>query len=105
MSQGTLFENWVAPPPGHGLARRDDPDTSKEAADDLVESGRLARMERIALDLVAEYPGRTGSELDALSGLREGAVRKRLAKLREDGRLRNGEERVCSVTGKKVGTD
>lgn len=90
--------------PGKELHRRSDPETSKLAAVDLASSGQRERMAEIALGLVEANPGRTAAELEALSGLTDGKVRKRLNDLWHKGRIEKGEARKCSVTGKSAQT-
>lgn len=82
------------------IARPTDPATSHEAAESVTRDGTRARMMRLALELVQKHPGRTAKELEQLSGHSDGEVRKRL--LRHLGRVRNGEPRVCGVSGKRA---
>ena len=97
MMQLDLFD---APP----AARRTDPDTSREAANEITESGARGRMVRLAVRLVAQYPGRTSNELDRLAERPDGAIRKRLNDGRRLGLLRVGVERECTVTGRRCQT-
>lgn len=95
--QPSLFD---APPPVRELARLSHPQTSHEAAEKLIASGRLAGDSAAALDMVREHPGLTGYELQNLdrSG-RDDRIRKRLGGLANSGLLRRGESRRCRVKG------
>lgn len=85
------------------LARASHPSTSAKAAEELVESGKLAVMELVALGAVEDYPGSTARELDeGKQGDRP--IGKRLSGLEEKGLIVKGPERVCRVSGKTAVT-
>ena len=100
MSRMPLFDS----PEPHTLARADDPDTSYQAASEMALSGALARMARIAWDLLVEYPGATASELEEVSNFGDGKIRKRLNDLRKEGWAYNQDPRRCLITGKMAQT-
>lgn len=84
------------------LVRRDDPSTSRDAAERLIDSGALAGDSADALQLVRENPGRTAYELEAIDKMPSGKghgrpdrIRKRLAGLEQSGLIRKGERREC----------
>jgi hypothetical protein len=94
--QPSLFD--VAP-----IARKRDPISSQLAAEELINSGKLAERERVALALVNLHPGKTGEELDQLAGAKKREISKRLAGLAQKQQIRRGrkeEMRACSVTGR-----
>jgi hypothetical protein len=94
--QRSLFD--IAP-----IVRKHDPVSSLLAADEMVDSGKLAERERVALGLVNLHPGKTGEELDQLAGAKKREISKRLAGLaqkRQIVRGRKEEMRACSVTGR-----
>lgn len=82
------------------FARRSHPQTSHEAAEKLIASGRLKGDSAAALDMVRDHPGLTAYELQDLdqSG-RDDRIRKRLGGLANSGLLRRGESRRCRVKG------
>ena len=80
-----LFETATA------LARRNDPDTSKEAAREFVTSGGLAASEQLAYQLIANHPGRTAKELEELRGLERCTVTRRVTGLIKKGLVVKGE--------------
>ena len=84
------------------LARRDDPDTSKQAAERLVASGSHGARCEAALSLVRALPGATASELDP-SGFGS-RILKRLNDLRIAGAIRKGEDRKCRVSKRMAAT-
>jgi len=86
------------------LYRNSDPETSRKAAYDLVASGTFGRMERLALRYVESNPGRTARELETIAGVEAGQIRKRLAKLKRQGKLKNGDARTCVISGRKAQT-
>ncbi len=94
MIQTDLFDQTRA----HQLFKNGGPETSREAAEELVTSGKLAGMELRALNLVTLHPGRTGAELEKLAGLERGQVSKRLSTLVTQGRIIRGEKRKCRIT-------
>ena len=105
--QGSLFDFPVKPTPDKPLARRSDPETSRNAAMRLASSGRLNKQEEKALELVRENPGRTGAELDKISGVSKRQISKRLAGLAEKNKIRRGDDdevRICSVNKSKCVT-
>lgn len=89
------------------LARADDPETSKESARDLVESGAAAGMMETALKYVRRLPNSTAKELDwefahdTGKNYTDGPIRKRLNDLKKNGKVEQGEKRKCKITGKK----
>ena len=82
------------------LARREHPATSKRAARDLVDSGRIGEAMKTALAFLWRHPGSTAAELDAYAETGDGAVRKRLNDLRREGLAEPRETRACRITGK-----
>lgn len=82
-------------------SRATDPATSHEAERDITASGARAQMAATALRLVREHPGLTSNELEALVGVSDGRIRKRLVELEREGLVRRGEARVSRVSGKR----
>lgn len=72
--------------------------------DDMGITGSLGQASRRAWDLLVEYPGCTAAELEAVSGLHDGKVRKRLNDLRRAGWAHSGTPRRCQVSGKMAQT-
>lgn len=105
MSDAALQNDLFSPP----LARRDDPDTSKTAADRISFSGKLDGERAKTLKLVRRYPGHTAVELSQLSRgeLDRYQLNKRLAELRNrvPALVDNGAQnhrlskRPCRLTG------
>lgn len=87
-----------------GLARREHPLTSHEAAHEMVATGEVGRMEQVVLGLLQETPGATGRELDEALQSASGAAHKRLDGLRRKGLVRSGEARKCIVSGRMATT-
>lgn len=87
------------------MTHANDPATSREAAERMVRSGKRARHARLVLELVTRSPGRTAIELweyvatdDERAVLKEAQeVRRRLVNLEQDGLVRKGDARLCSV--------
>jgi len=78
------------------LYRRDNPDTSREAAEHMVYSGKLGERMQWALDLVRANPGATCSELTP--GVNGSVVGKRLNDLRKKGLVIDRGVKRCPVT-------
>lgn len=81
------------------LARRNDPQTSHEAAESVERSGRAASQRHQCLLEVWKRPGSTAAEIAARTGLERHVPSRRLPELRQAGRIKNGPQRDCTVTG------
>jgi DNA-directed RNA polymerase specialized sigma24 family protein len=97
--QRDLFQ---APRPA-ALHRTGDPDTSREAAQEVIGPAFNRRMLE-ALQAVQNLPGRTSNELEDILGVHAGTIRKRLNDLRLRGALVKGDKRKCAVTGRNAFT-
>lgn len=83
----------------HALARRTDPSTSHEAAEAVERCGRAASQRHLCLLEVWKRPGSTAAEIAARTGLERHVPSRRLPELRQAGQVRNGAQRICTVTG------
>jgi len=83
----------------HALARNTDPPTSHEAAESVERSGRAASQRHLCLLEVWKRPGSTAAEIAARTGLERHVPSRRLPELREAGQVKNGPQRICTVTG------
>lgn len=83
------------------LARRSDPPSSKTAAE--KHAHRESNCAKV-WHAVREYPGRTYRELAEFIELDVAEIGKRLADLRNTGRVVNGPERQCTVGRKPMQT-
>jgi hypothetical protein len=81
------------------FARRADPETSHRAADELVTSGNLSRLQAAALELIQTHPLCTASELEQIAGWQ---VHKRLGELKRSGRIIVAGTRECVITGRRA---
>lgn len=84
-------------------ARRDDPDTSHQAAEAIRRSGELGRQQRAVLEAVKAYPGKTAVELARLAGMDRYAVSRRLPEL-QPVHVRRGPPRECTVNHRPQST-
>ncbi len=92
----TLFE-WKE------LSRRNDPESSKEAARDMVTSGNLAKAEQLAYSLIMNHPGLTAREIEELKDLERCTIQRRVSKLVERGLVVKGDMKKQS-NGRKAAT-
>lgn len=84
------------PPASH----RGDPATSRLAEHAVTESGaRASQIDRIA-EAVWTHPGRTSSELAAITGLDRYQAARRCPDALAQGRIKQGPARVCTVQGR-----
>lgn len=83
------------------IARRRDPDTSKQAAAEITASGARARQQTMTLGAVKTWNGSTSAELGQRLGWDRFTTARRLPELRAQGFVENGEPRPCTVTGKQ----
>lgn len=86
-----------------GLFRKTDPDTSREAAEHVVRTGRLKAAQGDALRWVREHPGLTATELAHRVGVFDPRVlNRRLPELERMDLVVRGEPRTCTVTGRRA---
>jgi hypothetical protein len=98
-----MFREWLFDD-HRKLARRDDPETSHEAAAEMHGSEAQGRLVRIAVAQVCEYPGETAKELERRLGVEDGQLRKRLNDAWRMGLISKGEPRRCTVSGRRAQT-
>ena len=87
------FDQVLFPDPNF-LAKRDDPETSKQAA--KIVAPTIQDKEREAVAFVRAYPGRTQNEIDQLVGNR--SVSKRLRGAERKGLVKTGGQRKDRLT-------
>ena len=82
-------------------ARRSDPSSSHEAA---VRAEKMnAQTQRTKVLMCVRYnPGLTSAEIGEKTGVGRHNTARRLPELRKDGRVRNGDQRICSLKGTKA---
>jgi predicted HTH transcriptional regulator len=106
-SQGSLFEDQacldVIFDNTEPLARLNDPDTSKEAAERYTTTNRDTDKGKV-LDGVRKHPNHTARELAELIQLTQHIVARRLPDLLRDGFVNKGKVRPCWVSGMKAAT-
>ncbi|MBI1374088.1 MAG: winged helix-turn-helix domain-containing protein [Phycisphaera sp.] len=83
----------------HAMARKNDPITSHQAADEVEASGRAASQRHRCLLEVWKKPGQTAAEIAVAADLQRHVPSRRLPELRKDGLVTNGPVRQCAVTG------
>lgn len=79
------------------LSHRHDPETSRQAAHKLVQSGKLTGQRKAVLEALRECDGVTHAELGALMGVHWLTPARRLPELERAGLVRKGEPRLCNV--------
>lgn len=88
-------------------ARRTDPETSHDAGDKVRRTGELGKQQRMVLEAVKRWPGRTSAELGKLIAedrsedvivwrYRAG---RRLSEVAVGGHIRRSKPRLCEATG------
>lgn len=82
------------------LARKTDPITSHEAADELVSSGQHTSQKSIVYKALRLYPNLTSAELANAVRLDRYLVARRLPDLKRDGHVEVIRHRKCMMTGK-----
>lgn len=88
----------------HLPARNTDPDTSHEAARDLVDSGTQAQQQAQVESALRQHPGLTSRELAFSAGLDRHMVARRLPELEAEGLAVHGAPRICSMSRKRCQT-
>jgi hypothetical protein len=82
------------------LSRAADPQSSREAEDEAVESGLVAGHERLIVAAVRARPGQTGDEIGQAVGLTNVQVLRRTRAMEKKGVIRRGDQRPSRVTGR-----
>lgn len=98
MNHPDLFESASAE--AQHLARRLDPTTSHEAAEDAVESGLVRGEEAKILEHLRTCcpgTGRTACEIEDATGIR---AHRRMALLERKGKVQRNGTSTCEITGK-----
>jgi hypothetical protein len=81
-------------------ARRHDPVSSHDAANEHTDSGRRERHVSIVVEQVWMHPGLTSAELTPHTGLERHEVARRLLDAEENLQVMRGDLRRCSVSGR-----
>lgn len=83
----------------HALARRDDPITSHQAAQEVEANGCAASHRQVCLLEVWKKPGQTAAEIAVATALERHVPSRRLPELRKARQIKTGPVRRCTVTG------
>lgn len=94
----------LSPRPRSPIARRHDPETSKQAAEAVTASGKRDQQAANVLAAVREFPGRTSAEMAHDDVFDRYVAARRLPELERLGLVRRGAPRACSTTGKSATT-
>lgn len=95
MIQTSLFDD---PPKATARARRDDPETSHIAAEQINKSGKISDHHEIIVELVRQHPGSTTGELTQYTTeLKHQQIWRRMAELEEMNLVIHGDKRLCKV--------
>jgi len=81
-------------------SRKTDPATSHAAASEAESSGRASAQRNACLDEVLKNSGQTAAEIASATGMERHAPSRRLPELRSTGQVKNGEARICKITGR-----
>lgn len=107
MNEEFLFDmppNPKRPIRTNPLSHRNDPETSREAAEKLVASGRLTGQRKAVLEALRQCDGGTHGELGRVMGCDWLVAARRLPELRRMGLVTKGEPRICMVKGSRCTT-
>jgi hypothetical protein len=83
----------------HTLARRNDPITSHQAAEEVEASSRAATQRQACLLEVWKKPGQTAAEIAIATDLQRHVPSRRLPELRKARQIKTGPVRRCTITG------
>lgn len=86
------------------ISRNTDPDSSHLAGEKVTKSGKRRRQMDILLDLVGRRPGMTATEMVDYCHLDRYQISRRLADLKNVGRIYQGATRRCHVRGSMMVT-
>lgn len=82
-------------------SRADDPASSREAAEQMNDSGAASHQLQKAVNAVRRHPGLTSAELADAVGMDRYAMARRLPDAERVGKVVRGRFRICRVTGRK----
>ena len=97
MVNPTSEQQPLWPPVSH----RDDPETSQEAEDSINASGSRASHCDQIYSVVEAEPGLTAGQIGVMSGYGMHITSRRLADLKNRGRVRQGQTRVFEGSGRR----
>ena len=83
----------------HGIS-----DASREAYQDLKDSGQLTKQEQIIIRALESKPPMTGREIQNITGIDINAVSGRVNDLKKKRVVVEAQKRVCKITGRMVTT-
>jgi hypothetical protein len=86
------------------LTHRSDPQRSREAAEHLKRSGKLAAQQQAVLGALRQCDEATHAELGAFMGVHWLTPARRLPELVRAGLAKKGEARICTVKGSRCTT-
>ena len=81
------------------LSRHGDPETSQRGAFEIRQSGKLSTQASAVLAAVKRWPGHTSAELADLMHCDRYVASRRCPTLANEGRVRRGPKKRCSMTG------
>lgn len=82
----------------HPMFRATDPQSSRQAAEDMERMGHAARQRDEVILAVRRHPGKTSAELAAIAGLDRFMAARRLPEAEREGRAKRGTARKCAQT-------
>jgi len=80
-------------------ARRNDPVSSRLAAERIVANGKRTTLQDQTVDAIRRHPRKTMQELADITGLCRFMLGRRVSECERKGLIRRLPERVCAVTG------
>lgn len=105
MTQQSLFDGDDHLDKPQAAARRTDPATSHEAAENHEASGNATSHRIILACYVRSHPGCTNGEASRdLPNIGYQEITRRMGEIAKAGAIRRGEPRLCSVNGTKQTT-
>ena len=84
--------------------RNTDPDTSKKAAEDLIDSGRMGQQRQTVFNLVVANPDSTSAELAEIGNLDRYTPSRRLSELVKLGLIKVSGKRPSRTNGNMMQT-
>ena len=94
MIQTSLFDD---PPKATARARRDDPETSHIAAEQIEAAGTASAHRDIIASYLRSNPGKTNAEIAEGSGLDYARVHKRMSELERMNLVIRGQQKKCPI--------
>lgn len=97
MHQQSLFDGNDLVQPVVARARRDDPETSHIAAEQIESNGTASAHRSVIVEYLKQHPGQTNAEIAEGSGLQYCQIHKRMSEAERMNLVIRGQHKKCPI--------